>query len=111
MDLTVEARDDGTSVVRPAGRLDLLAAPGMRQRLAAEVAAGRRLIVVDLGSVSFIDSSGLGSLIGGLRAARQAGSDLRIAGASEQARMIFELMALDQVLHPYATVEDAIAGS
>src|SRR5205809_5297005 len=52
--------------------------------LAAAVEDGNRQLVVDLDQVNFIDSSGLGALISGLKSARQAGGDLRIANPSEQ---------------------------
>lgn len=98
------------ALVRPTGRLDLLSAAAVRQRLTEEVAAGRQRLVVDLAEVEFIDSSGLGALIGGLKAARLAGGDLRIARAGEQARVILELTTLDRVLRPFSTVEEALAG-
>ena len=110
MEVTVESRNGGIAVVRSVGRLDLLSAAEVKQRLTDAVAAGRRRLVVDLGGVEFIDSSGLGALIGGLKAARLAGGDLRIARPSEQARTILELTTLDRVLRPYATVEEALAG-
>jgi anti-anti-sigma factor len=110
MEVTVESRNGGVAVVRSVGRLDLLSAAEVKQRLTDAVAAGRRRLVVDLGGVDFIDSSGLGALIGGLKAARLAGGDLRIARPSEQARTILELTTLDRVLRPYATVEEALAG-
>jgi anti-sigma B factor antagonist len=110
MDVTVGSRPDGVTVVQPAGRLDLLSAAGLRQRLAQEIAAGRRRLVVDLAQVTFVDSSGLGALIGGLKAARLAGGDLRIARPGEQARIVLELTTLDRVLRPYPTVEEALAG-
>ena len=110
MEVTVESRDGGIAVVRSVGRLDLLSAADVKQRLTDAVAAGRRRLVVDLGGIEFIDSSGLGALIGGLKAARLAGGDLRIARPSEQARTILELTTLDRVLRPYATVEEALAG-
>lgn len=108
MEIAVEPRGDG-AVVRLTGRLDLLVAAEVRQALARAVADGRRRMVVDLGDVSFVDSSGLGALISGLKAARQAGGDLRIARPSEQARMILQLTTLDRVLKPYASVEEAAA--
>jgi anti-anti-sigma factor len=110
MDLKVEPQPTGATVVCPIGRLDLLSAADVKRRLAEEVAAGRRRLVVDLGETTFIDSSGLGALIGGLKAARQAGGDLRIARPNDQARVVLQLTTLDRVLRPYATVDEALAG-
>ena len=110
MELKVENRAGEIAVVRLAGRLDLLSAADVKQGLSKAVSDGRRRLVVDLAEVGFIDSSGLGALIGGLKAARLAGGDLRIAGAGDQARVILELTTLDRVLRPYSTVEEALSG-
>lgn len=109
MELTVEAGPGGVAVVRMAGRLDLLTASAAKQRLAETVTAGSPRLVVDLAEVAFVDSSGLGALIGGLKAARLGGGDLRIARPAEQARVILGLTTLDRVLKVYASVEEAVA--
>jgi anti-sigma B factor antagonist len=109
LDIAVETTG-GATVVTPRGRLDLLSAADLKARLAQAVADGGKRLVVDLGEVPFVDSSGLGALIAGLKAARQVGGDLRIARPAEQARTILELTTLDRVLRPYATVEEALAG-
>ena len=109
MDVTVENSEGGKALVRLVGRLDLLTAAEVKQRL-SQAAAEHRRLVVDLGQVTFIDSSGLGALVGGLKAARVAGGDLRIARPGDQARTVLELTTLDRVLRPYPTVEEALAG-
>jgi anti-anti-sigma factor len=98
-----------TGVVVLSGRLDLLAAPELKTHLQSLVEEGWRHLVVDLDGVPFIDSSGLGALIGGLRAARDAGGDVRIARAPEHVRTILQVCALDRVLVSYPTIEDALA--
>jgi anti-sigma B factor antagonist len=108
VDISVSERD-GASVVALTGRLDLLSAAQVKARLAQEAGAGLKRLVVDLGDVSFIDSSGLGALISALKAARVAGGDLRIARPSDQARVILKLTTLDRVMKPYASVEEALA--
>ncbi len=105
----VEPLGPRLAVVKLSGRLDLLSAVEVKQRLAAVVNEGSPRLVVDLGEVSFIDSSGLGALISGLKAARLAGGDLRIARPDKQARHILQVSTLDRVLVPYATVEEAVA--
>ncbi len=110
MELSIEQQASQATVVRLAGRLDLLSAAEVKQQLTALVSGGHRRLVVDLGDVAFIDSSGLGALIGGLKAARLGGGDLRIAQPGEQALVILELTTLDKVLRPYSTVEEALAG-
>jgi len=110
MELMVDNRTGGVAVTRPRGRLDRLTAVELGRRLTAVIGDGSDRLVVDLAGVSFIDSSGLGALIGGLKAARKAGGDLRIARPDARARNLFELMSLERVLRIYPTVEEALAG-
>ena len=110
MELRYNALEGGATIVMLSGRLDLLSASGVKQQLSDLIAAGHRRLVVDLDGVQFIDSSGLGALIGALKAARVAGGDMRIARPSEQARVILELTTLHRVLRPYESVEEASAG-
>jgi anti-sigma B factor antagonist len=109
MELTTSV-EDNVAVIGCVGRLNMSAAPRLKERLETVVAGGATRIVVDLGATDFIDSSGLGALIGGLKTARQAGGDLRIAGAGEQVRTVLSLTNLDRILQPRATVEDARDG-
>jgi anti-anti-sigma factor len=88
----------------------MLSAVDVKQRLATTVANGSYRLVIDLQKVTFVDSSGLGALISGLKAARVAGGDLRLACADKQVRYILEVSTLDRVLRPYVTVEEALSG-
>jgi anti-anti-sigma factor len=105
--VTTEHPDDRVAVLRPTGRLNMVAAPALRRQVEETVASGRSRIVVDLGEVTFIDSSGLGALVAGLKATRQAGGDLRIAAAPDQVTTVLRLTNLDRVLHAHVTVADA----
>ncbi len=97
----------GVVVLQPAGRLNMVAAPVLRQELHTLVEAGHTRIVVDLAAVDFIDSSGLGALISGLKVARQAGGDLRIAAPTRQVITVLELTNLNRVLRAHDSAEDA----
>lgn len=108
MEITVERLSSDIAVVRPIGRIDLQTAPEAKRELIALIDEGYWQIVVDLGETTFIDSSGLGALIGGLKAARQKGGDLRLARPSQQAQVVLELTTLNRVLHAHDTVEDAL---
>lgn len=107
MEVTTIPGPTGTTTIRPVGRVDLLSAPALSRHLSGAVAEGQHKLIVDLGSVSFIDSSGLAALVSGLKSARVAGGDLRIAGAGDQVRMVLQLTKLDRVFGLYDTVEDA----
>ncbi|MBO9569710.1 MAG: STAS domain-containing protein [Cellulomonas iranensis] len=110
LDLDLELRDGRTAVLRLVGRLTMLGASDVRAAVDRAVDAGHPLVVVDLAGVPFMDSSGLGALVGGLRATRVAQGDLRIAGVGEQVRTVLELTSMDRVLRPYAHVDDALRG-
>ena len=99
--------DDRTAVLQPTGRLNMVAAPAFKNMVEDTVASGQTRIVVDLGQVTFIDSSGLGALIAGLKATRQAGGDLRIADVPEQVLTVLRLTNLDRVLRAHPSVADA----
>ena len=98
---------DGVAVLSCSGRLNMTAAPQLKGLLDRTVADGRNRVVVDLAGVDFVDSSGLGALVGGLKTARQSGGDLRIAGGGEQVLAVLGLTILDRILRPHPTVEDA----
>lgn len=97
----------GVVVLKPEGRLNMVAAPAVREAVSSIVDSGRSKVAVDLSGVEFIDSSGLGALISGLKTTRQAGGDLRIAGANDQVKLVLSLTNLERVLTPYDTVENA----
>ena len=96
-----------TAVLQPTGRLNMVAAPALKNLLEETVASGQTRIVVDLSQVTFIDSSGLGALISGLKSTRQGGGDLRLADVPEQVMTVLRLTNLDRVLRVHPTVVDA----
>lgn len=109
MNLTTTDRGDYT-VVSIDGRLTASGAPRLRNAVSDLVDAGAARIVIDLGQTEFVDSSGLGALIGGLKRARVAGGDLRIAAVPEQVHAVLRLTNLDRVLSLYETPETAFDG-
>jgi anti-sigma B factor antagonist len=110
MELRVEPSRTSVAIVRLEGRLDLVSAGPAKQSMVEAIEGGQRRLVLDMAHVDFVDSSGLGAIVGVLKAARQAGGDLRIAGATSQLLSILELTMLDRVLRPYVTVEEALTG-
>ncbi|MBB1484470.1 STAS domain-containing protein [Tessaracoccus sp. MC1865] len=94
-------------IVSIEGRFTAAVAPLLRHRVDDLISEGHTRVVVDLGATAFIDSSGLGALIGALKAARVAGGDLRIAAAPEQVVSVLRLTNLDRVLRNHATPDSA----
>lgn len=88
----------GWSVLHVRGEVDMATCPELRQAIVAEIRQGRPHLVVDLSSVDFIDSTGLGVLIGGLKRARSQGGDLRVSGITGRLQKVFDLTGLGEVL-------------
>ncbi|WP_413319290.1 STAS domain-containing protein [Agrococcus sp. 1P02AA] len=101
------ATNDRFATVAPEGRLTAVGAPRVRQAVQDLIDAGSVRIVVDMARTEFVDSSGLGALIGALKAARLAGGDLRIAAVPDAVRTVLRLTNLDRVLHAHPTAEAA----
>ena len=111
MDLQVETRHDGdVAVVAASGEVDVFTAPGLDAELSALLSDGHTRLVVDLTGVSFLDSTGLGVLVKGLKSARDAGGSLHLVVTSERIRKIFDITGLDAAMPLYDTVEAALAG-
>ena len=98
---------DGVLVVHLDGKLNMVHAPRLRELINAHVEAGDNRIAIDLTNVDFIDSSGLGALINGLKVTRQAGGDLRIASPTEQVKLVLGLTNMERVLKTYDDAETA----
>lgn len=97
-------RPDGVAVLQLVGKLNMVSAGPLRKQIADLVEQGHPRVAVDLTETEFIDSSGLGALISGLKSARQAGGDLRIAAPNTQARLVLSLTGMERVLPPYPDV-------
>lgn len=107
MTFTTETIEPGITVIHGEGKLNMVAAPELRDIVKRSIDDGRSRVVVDLSAVSFLDSSGLGALVGCLKSARQAGGDLRISAPSKQVSMVLKLSNLDRVLAQSETPQDA----
>jgi anti-anti-sigma factor len=70
-----------------------------------------RHIVLDLANVHYVDSGGLGAIIGVFTSARAAGGDLKIAGLNERVRHVFQITKLLNILEIHDTVEQAVAAA
>jgi anti-sigma B factor antagonist len=80
------------------GEVDLASAPKLAAAMTELIDRGYTSVAIDLGSVEFIDSSGLGVLVGSLRRLRDDGGDLVLRAASPPVTRILELTGLDGLL-------------
>ena len=97
-------------MLAPSGRLDVTGAPMLKEAISEAVKSGQPRLVIDLEGVSFVDSTGLGSVIAALKLVRSSKGDLRLAAPNQQVRVVLELTTLDRVFPYYATVEEALTG-
>ena len=99
----------GTTVVRLGGRFDAHEVPDVRKVLGELTTQGSNKIVVSLAEVNFIDSSGLASLVQGMKHCRGAGGDLYLCELRQPVRVIFELTRLDRAFVVLGSEADAVA--
>lgn len=108
MELSMATRAaDGYAVLEVAGEIDVYTAPQLRERLIALIEGGARQVVVDLGRVEFLDSTGLGVLVGALKRLRVVDGELLLVCAQERLLKIFRITGLDRVFSLYDSVESA----
>lgn len=113
--MTVELAYDITTagdavVITPNGELDVATAPGFRTELLRLLEDGPSRLVLALGELSFIDSSGLSAILAAQQHGQQAGVPLVLAAPRPNVVKVFEITSLDGVLTIYDTVDEAVAG-
>ncbi|MEE2768011.1 MAG: STAS domain-containing protein [Actinomycetota bacterium] len=98
---------DRRTVLTPLGDLDMAGAPSLRQAVIREVGEGHNTLVIDLSAVTFIDSSGLGVIVGALRRTRSHDGELVLVCPNPELRRAFELCDLDRIFELHADLEAA----
>ena len=97
----------GASVIVFKGEIDLESSPAARETL-LKFFNHTGNVIVDLSEVTYIDSSGVASLVEALQAAKKNGSQFALAAVSEPTRRVLELARLDKVFTLYDSVELAL---
>ena len=111
MDLSIQERaaGDGRTVVEVSGEIDVYTAPKLREALLNLVESGNYRLIVDMEGVEFLDSTGLGVLVGGLKRVRAHDGAIDIACTQGRILRIFKITGLSNVFAIYDTVDDALA--
>ena len=102
---------DGIEVIDVGGEIDVYTAPKLREKLIDLVSAGNYHLVVDMEAVEFLDSTGLGVLVGGLKRVRAHDGSLDLVCTQQRILKIFKITGLTQVFGIYETVDQAIAAT
>lgn len=110
MDLTLTTRDaGGKTIVAVAGEIDVYTAPKLRDKITELVADGVYDIVIDMEEVEFLDSTGLGVLVGGLKKVRAHDGSMRLICNQERLLKIFRITGLAKVFAIHSSQADALA--
>ena len=96
-------------IVEVGGEIDVYTAPRLREQLVDLVADGKYHLVVDMERVDFLDSTGLGVLVGGLKRVRAHDGSLRLVCTQERILKIFRITGLTKVFPIHASVDEAVA--
>ncbi|RYG63980.1 anti-sigma factor antagonist [bacterium] len=108
MDLRMRVKTQGiATVVEVGGEIDLHSAPQLRAELLKAVEAVTPRVVIDLGEVTFIDSTGIGVLVGALKRAREKGGALNFCGIQSRVKRVFEITGLMSALPLFESREAA----
>ena len=107
-DIKTEQLGQDTYVISLAGEVDLYTAPEFKQQLLDVIAQGAHEVVVDFSDTTFIDSTTLGVLVGGVKRLRTNDGQLSLVCSDRNITKIFEITGLDRVFTIYQTRNDAI---
>ncbi len=100
---------DGSHVFELTGSLDIATSPTVRAALSSASERGDHKLIVDLTRLEFLDSTGLGALIGGQRRAKEFDGEIRLVAKEGQILRLLRITGLLKVFAVYATLEDALS--
>jgi anti-sigma B factor antagonist len=109
VDLSLATRTQGDrTVVAVTGEIDVYTAPKLREQIVSLVDEGQYHLVVDMSGVEFLDSTGLGVLVGGLKRVRAHDGSLALVCNEERILKIFRITGLTKVFPIFPTVDEAV---
>jgi anti-sigma B factor antagonist len=109
VDLDVDVRaESGLFIIKAKGEIDVWTADILRQSLRDVQSDGKPRVIVDLTEVPFVDSTGIGVLVGALKRSREAGGSLHLVVTSDGVRKVLKITSLDQVFPIHDSVVDAV---
>jgi anti-sigma B factor antagonist len=112
VDLSLSTRSEGDrTVVEVGGEIDVYTAPRLREQLVDLVADGKYHLIVDMERVDFLDSTGLGVLVGGLKRVRAHDGSLRLVCTQERILKIFRITGLTKVFPIHSSVDEAVSAT
>ena len=107
-DIKSEQVNDEVYVIALSGEVDLYTAPEFKQQLLEVIGQGGKHVVVDFTDTTFIDSTTLGVLVGGVKRLRPGGGQLSLVCSDRNITKIFEITGLNKVFPIYETRPEAL---
>ena len=98
--------DGGVSVFQVSGEINIGTSPDLRKQFEKNTS---KKVVVDLEKVTYVDSSGLATLVEMLKKTKSQGGSLGLAGMSEKVKSLFEITKLDKLFSIYPTRVQAVS--
>ena len=109
MDLGIAVRRNGkVTVIQLTGELDAYTSARFREVMVDAIENGGENLIVSMADVEYIDSSGLGALVGGLRRSSERNGRIVIVCAQRQVRKVFEITGLEKVFPLYSNEDEAV---
>jgi anti-sigma B factor antagonist len=108
-DVTSEPGEAGTAIVAARGEIDIFTAPDLKREARQAVEDGATKLVLDLSETTFLDSTGLGVIIGLAKLVRPAGGDITIVNTDPTIARTFEITGLAEILTIRGTRDEALA--
>jgi anti-sigma B factor antagonist len=110
VDLSLETRQaDGHTIIEVGGEIDVYTAPKLRDMITSLVGSGSYNLVVDMANVDFLDSTGLGVLVGGLKKVRAHDGSMQLICNQERLLKIFRITGLAKVFSIHESQADALS--
>ena len=108
-DIKTEQLGNDAYVISLAGEVDLYTAPEFKQQLLEVIGQGGKQVIVDFSNTTFIDSTTLGVLVGGVKRLRTNDGQLSLVCSDRNITKIFEITGLDRVFTIYPTRDEAVS--
>ena len=109
MDIKIDRLEDAV-IIKPQGEIDLHSSPQLRAILQEKIKEGPREVLIDLGGVNYMDSSGLATLVEAFQAIKKEGKIMAIYGLTDTVKNILSITRLDEIFLIFDSQAEAIKG-
>jgi len=108
LDLKVEEQSKGVALLSVQGEVDLNSSPELRAAMSPHLKKKKKALVVDLQNVSYMDSSGIATLVEAMKVGQKCGVKFRLAAPSPAVMEVFKMAHLDRIFDLHPSPEDAL---